>query len=200
MRAAILLAAGASRRFGRRDKLQEILAGRRLLDHAVAQARGSDAHRILLVTSRPQRIRGVTAVRVRNARSGLSASLAAGLAALRPIEREVMIFLADMPFAHAPRLRLRPGIDAVRPRFQGQPGHPMLVRADAARAGLGQGDKGLGKILSTAFVRGGLEHVFDVDTWGALRRARRHGSRAASPRSEQAWILRRPECWRPPAG
>ena len=75
MRAAILLAAGASRRFGRRDKLREMLAGRRLLDHAVAQARASGAHRLLLVSSCPPHIPGVTHVRARNATDGLAASL-----------------------------------------------------------------------------------------------------------------------------
>ena len=186
MRAAILLAAGASRRFGRRDKLREMLAGRRLLDHAVARARASGAHRILLVTSRPAPMPGVTPVRARNANAGLAASLAAGLGALRPIEREVLIFLADMPFAHAPRLRLRPGVEAVRPHFEGWPGHPMLVRTRAARARLGTGDKGLRSALRTAFVRGVAAHVFDVDTVDALRSARRHGSRAAGRRSQQA--------------
>jgi molybdenum cofactor cytidylyltransferase len=131
-------------------------------------------------------VRGLTCVRARNARSGLSVSLAAGLAALRPIEREVLIFLADMPFAHAPRLRLQPGFDAVRPHFARQPGHPMLVRSRVARAKLGTGDKGLGGGLATLLVRGGGGHVFDVDTAHALRRARRHGSRAASRRSQQA--------------
>ena len=186
MRAAILLAAGASRRFGRRDKLREILAGRRLLDHALARARASGAHRVLLVTSGPLGIRGVTHVRARNAGSGLSASLAAGLAALRPVEREVLIFLADMPFAHTPRLRLRPGMDAVRPRFLGRPGHPMLVRTAGAKASLAGGDAGLRGALCTAFVRGGSGHVFDIDTVEALRLARRHGSRGVRPRSQQA--------------
>jgi len=186
MRAAILLAAGASSRFGRRDKLREMLAGRSLLDHAVDRARASGAHRILLVTSRPARIPGVTHVRAHNATSGLSASLAAGLSALRPIEREVLIFLADMPFAHAPRLRLRPGVEAIRPLFRNQPGHPMLVRTRAAKAQLGRGDRGLRGVLRTTFVRGAAGHVFDVDTTEALRVARRHGSRAAGRRSQHA--------------
>jgi len=186
MRAAILLAAGASRRFGRPDKLAQLLAGRSLLDHAVERARASGAGRVLLVTSRAPRYRGVTHVRARNARSGLSASLAAGLAALRPIEREVLIFLADMPFAHAPRLRLRPGMDAVRPRFRGRPGHPILVRTRVAKARLAGGDAGLRGALRTAFVRGDPGHVFDVDTVEALRIARRHGSRGVGRRSQQS--------------
>jgi len=183
MRAAIILAAGASRRFGRRDKLKEKFAGLRLLDHAIANARASGVRRVLLVTSVPVQARDVVRIRARNARSGLSASLAAGLAALRPIEREVLIFLADMPFAHLPRLRLGPGIEAVRPVFRGQPGHPMLVRAAKAKARLTSGDRGLGGALRTAFVHGSGGHVLDVDTPHALRLVRRHGSRAISGRS-----------------
>jgi len=185
MRAAIILAAGASRRFGRRDKLKEKFAGLRLLDHAIANARASGVRRVLLVTSVPVQARDVVRIRARNARSGLSASLAAGLAALRPIEREVLIFLADMPFAHAPRLRLGPGIEAVRPVFQGQPGHPMLVRSSKARERLKKGDRGLGGVLRTGFVRGSGGHVLDVDTPRALSLVRRHGSRAISGRSQQ---------------
>lgn len=186
MRAAILLAAGASRRFGRRDKLKERLAGLTLLEHAIANARGSGACRILLVTSGPTRAVGVKRVRARDARFGLSSSLAAGLAALRPIEREVLIFLADMPFARAPRMCIKPGFNAVRPQFLGQPGHPILVRVRAARSALGQGDKGLAKGLLIASVPGKAEQVFDIDTPDALRLARRHGSRIAGQRSQRA--------------
>jgi len=185
MRAAIILAAGASRRFGRRDKLRERLGGLRLLDHAIANAQASGARRVLLVTSTPLPARGVTLVRARNARAGLSASLAAGLAALRPVEREVLIFLADMPFARAPVLWLRPGVEAVRPAFSGQPGHPMLVRVGVAKGRLGEGDRGLGVVLRTAFVRGSEAHVLDIDSPRALRRARCHGSRGIGRRSQQ---------------
>jgi len=94
---------------------------------------------------------------------------------LRPIEREVLIFLADMPFARAPRLRLGPGAEAARPAFSGQPGHPLLVRARVAKDRLGKGDTGLGRALRTTFVRGSRAHVFDVDTVAALRIARRRG-------------------------
>ena len=184
MRAAILLAAGASRRFGRRDKLKERLAGRRLIDHAIANARAPGVQRVLLVTSMPVQARNIITVRARDARSGLGASLAAGLAALRPIEREVLIFLADMPFARAPRLRLRPGMDAVRPVFGGQPGHPILVRTSVAKERVGKGDTGLGRMLRTALVRGVRDHVLDVDTPHALRLARRQGSCSGGRRSQ----------------
>jgi len=183
VRAAIILAAGASRRFGHRDKLKARLGRRSLLDHAIANARAAATSRVLLVTSRGLRTIGVTMVRAPRTGSALSASLAAGLAALRPIEREALIFLADMPFARAPRLRLPPGADAVRPRFQGRPGHPVLVRAQPARLALGQGNTGLAGALRTMFVPGTAAHLLDIDTPAALRQARRYGSRALRPRS-----------------
>lgn len=182
MRAAIVLAAGASRRFGSRDKLRAGLRGYPLLDHAIANARSSGARRIILVAARAAYYRGVTFVRARHARQGLSASLAAGLAALRPIERELLIFLADMPFARAPRMKLAAGAVAVRPFFGGLPGHPMLVRTAAARSGLQSGDSGLAGIVSPAFARGTIGNIIDIDTPAALRRARRHGSRAGGTR------------------
>ena len=184
MRAAIVLAAGASRRFGRRDKLVERVRGRSLLDHAITNAVASGAGRVLLINNDGKYRSGITVVRSRNARQGLAASLAAGLAALRPIEREVLIFLADMPFATAPRLRLAPGIDAVRPQFRKIPGHPMLVRAAIARQSLRPGDKGLAAI-APSLVAGGAGNIFDVDTFAALRRVRLHGSRALAPRSSK---------------
>jgi molybdenum cofactor cytidylyltransferase len=183
MRAAILLAAGASRRFGGRDKLKARLGRSTLLELAVANARASGACRIILVSAARVGFAGVAHVRARRAREGLSASLAAGLTALRPIEREILIFLADMPFARAPRLRLAPGVDAVRPRFKDQPGHPVLVRAAIARHGLRPGDKGLADATRARFVAGTAAHLIDIDTPEALRRARRHGSRGFRLRS-----------------
>jgi len=182
LRAAIILAAGSSNRFGRCDKLKARLNGQSLLDHVIANARASGACRILLVTRSGQRRTGLTAVRL-PASEAISASLSAGLAALRPVEREALIFLADMPFARAPRLRVRPGKDAVRPRLRGQPGHPVLVRVKAAKAKLGQGDQGLGRALRTAFVPGTSAHLLDVDTPAALRRARLYGSHSRRSRS-----------------
>jgi molybdenum cofactor cytidylyltransferase len=183
MRAAILLAAGSSRRFGRRDKLKARLGSGSLLDHALANVRASGACRVILVSVHPKRIPGTTQVRAPRGQGSLSASLAAGLAALRPIEREALIFLADMPYARAPRLRLFGGANAVRPRFRGLPGHPVLVQVAAARAALAAGEAGLGRSLWMAYVPGRADHLLDIDTPAALRRVRRHGSRAWRPRS-----------------
>lgn len=225
MRAAIILAAGASRRFGRSDKLHARLGLCTLLQHAVCNAQAAGARRILVVRAmsgkvarlhvprrkpgprccgwtgrrlspgngvgaggktdphEPYRPAGVAIIRAQAWRDGLSASLAAGLAALRPIEREVLIFLADMPFARAPQMRLAAGFDAARPAFGSRRGHPVLVRTQAAKVALGSGDKGLAGRLKTSLVPGTAANLFDIDTQDALRRARRHGSRALWLRS-----------------
>ena len=179
MRAAILLAAGSSRRFGRGDKLLARLHGRPLILHALDRALEAGAGRVIVVVpSLGGRIGRtivpggrVSRIAARAHRDGLAASLAAGLAALRPIEREVLIFLADMPFAMAPRaLRLAPGSDAARPVHKGRPGHPLLVRTAAARAIRLSGDQGLaGKLQRIRAVQGARANLIDIDTPAALR-------------------------------
>ena len=188
---AILLAAGGSHRFGRRDKLLATLRGRTLLDHALDNALDATEGRVLaVVASRDGRIaravrrradRRLTLVVARAHARGMGASLAAGLAAIRPIERELLVFLGDMPGARAPRgLRLPPGHDAARPVADGGPGHPMLVRAAAAKAaGIGADDRGLAGRLDPArilSVRGSVAAGCDIDTPAALRRARLQGT------------------------
>lgn len=183
MRAAILLAAGGSRRFGRGDKLLAQLAGRALLLHALDRALAAGAGRVIVVVpSIGGRIgraipRGGRVVRVaaRRHRAGLSASLAAGLAALRPIERELLILLGDMPFAAMPRsVRLPSGFAAARPVHCAEPGHPLLVRTAAARSVRLTGDQGLAPRLgAVAPLRGAPGNLIDIDTPAALRRARR---------------------------
>jgi len=161
LRVALVLAAGASRRFGRRDKLKEKLGGRTLLEHAFARAKAARCVRVIVVDPAA----GTTKL-------GLGASLRVGLKALRPVEREVLIFLADMPFAIARRMRLVAGFDAVRP---GAMGHPMLVRAEVARRFAKVGDKGLAASLPrdrVKIVRGCEGNLLDIDTPAALRRLR----------------------------
>jgi CTP:molybdopterin cytidylyltransferase MocA len=100
-----------------------------------------------------------------------------------PIEREVHIFLADMPFARATRMRIPPGYDAIRPIWRGMPGHPMLVRVSAAKAALGGGGEGLAGRIRTAFTEGSYGSIADIDTRAGLRRARLCGSRTPPRRS-----------------
>jgi molybdenum cofactor cytidylyltransferase len=177
LRVAIVLAAGSSRRFGG-AKLLARLHGRPLLLHAIDRAREAKAARILVVAgARWARIarlvdHDVILVRARRHDEGLSASIAAGLAAVRPIERELILFLADMPFARMPRMRLGPGIDAMRPEVAGKPGHPMLVHTAVARRLGGKGDRGLAALLDArriGAVRGAAGNIIDIDTRAALR-------------------------------
>jgi molybdenum cofactor cytidylyltransferase len=182
MRAAILLAAGGSRRFGRSDKLLARLGGKPLVLHALDRAVEAGTARVIVVVpslgGRIGRVIGqggrIVRVVARRHRLGLGESLKAGLAALRPIERDVLVFLGDMPLAVAPHgLRLRAGQDAVRPVHRGKPGHPMLVRARAARPISLSGDHGLaGKLGVIGGVRGGAGNLIDIDIPAALRTAR----------------------------
>ena len=187
MRTAVLLAAGRSRRFGRGDKLLATLRGRTVLDHALDQALGALVGRVLVVAPsfggriarhvRRRPDRRLKLVVARAHAEGMGASLAAALAAIRPIERELMIFLGDMPHARAPRgLRLSSGYDAIRPVVDGHPGHPMLVRtASAKAAGTRADDRGLARHLDPARIRlvqGTAGATMDIDTPATLRRAR----------------------------
>ena len=190
MRAAILLAAGSSRRFGHRNKLLATVGGRPLLGHALLAARMATLGRVIVVTGADRalvsrlvlamRLPGVRLVHAARYRQGMGASFAAGLAALRPIDRQFFLFLGDAPFVAKglPRALIRamgPGIDAVRPIYGGVPGHPVLIRTRVARQAAPKGDRGLAPMLARARVRairGGPQSVDDVDTLSALKRAR----------------------------
>ena len=187
MRAAIVLAGGRSERFGRADKLFATLGGRPLLLHAILAARAAPVRRVIVVARRAGRVRemvrragvgAVCVVRLAARDAPLSASLAAGVAALRPIERDAFIFLGDMPAVDpgmAARLvrRRRAGTSLVRPRHRGVPGHPVLA-CMVRTLGLGLGDAGFRIPRSrVAWVENGPGCIADVDSPAALARARR---------------------------
>jgi molybdenum cofactor cytidylyltransferase len=186
MRAAIVLAAGRSRRFGRADKLFAPLAGEPLVLHAIRAARAAPAGRVLVVTTQPARVRaivrrsrlhGVVAVRIKAAEAPLSASLRCGLAALRPTERDAFIFLGDMPgvgMGIAAQLTRRAwrGFSAVRPQHRGVPGHPVFVRQVRAQT-IRDGDAGFRFAREDlGWISAGPGSVGDVDRRGDLARAR----------------------------
>ncbi|MFD1950140.1 NTP transferase domain-containing protein [Sphingomonas arantia] len=181
MRVAILLAAGSSRRFGRANKLLVRTEGLRLIDRTLAIARSAPVARVVVVTG-PDRARVMQAVRgprttvvhARDHDRGMGASLAAGLAALRPREREVVVMLGDMPAVSgmlAARLwrALRPGDAGVRPVWRGRPGHPVVLRLPLAR--MPAGDAGAGRGMRLRTVAGPRGCVLDVDTRAMLARA-----------------------------
>ncbi|WP_076073276.1 nucleotidyltransferase family protein [Sphingomonas montana] len=181
MRVAILLAAGRSRRFGRANKLLVQSGGLRLIDRTLAIARAAPVARVVVVTGHDapavtRAARGVrtTIVHARDHEAGMGASLAAGLAVLRPREREVIVLLADMPGVPgglAARLwrALRPGDAGVRPVWRGLPGHPVLLRLPLVQ--MPTGDAGPGRGARLRPVPGPRGCVQDVDTRGMLARA-----------------------------
>ena len=202
MRAAIVLAGGRSERFGRADKLFADFRGQSLVLHAIRAARAAPAARVIVAAGRGagrlrglirrHGLRGVTVVRVK-AGAPMSASLDAAIAALRPIERDAFVFLGDMPLVDplmASRLvrALRPGIALIRPRWWGEPGHPVLarnIRAVPRRSG-DAGFRPAAGCVATVAGRSGC--VLDIDSPAALARARRHrhgqtGIAPAKPRS-----------------
>ena len=143
MRAALILAAGRSRRFGVTNKLLVCHRGKPLLRLAMETALQAPVGRVIVVTGvargRVQHLVhsvGNQRLSVKNAgdhRHGHHASLLCGLNALRSNEKEALIFLGDMPMIDPTigrRLVMaaKPATLAVRATHRGLPGHPVLIR------------------------------------------------------------------------
>ncbi len=185
---AIVLAAGAGSRFGG-GKLLAPWRGGVLLDGALMTAFAAPVRSVHVVwgadprvadaanafaerTGQVERLRLVHAPRHAE---GLSASLAAGVAALPADGAGVFIFLADMPRVPVditpPMVEaLTAGTVAVAAAFEGRRGHPVLFgnRLWPRLLTLG-GDKGAGDLLkalgdSLALIRASDDGVlYDVD-------------------------------------
>jgi molybdenum cofactor cytidylyltransferase len=185
LRAAIILAAGRSQRFGTSNKLLVRRRGKTLLRSAIESALSAPVGRVIVVT-------GADNGRIRNAvhavgnprvstlfapdhRHGHRASLLRGLRDLRQTEREALIFLGDMPAipsAIGLRLAKAPvaGIKAVRPSYRGQPGHPVLIRdIGTVRDRLEQGKPPFHRD-EVRHIETGRWAVLDIDRPGDLRR------------------------------
>jgi CTP:molybdopterin cytidylyltransferase MocA len=174
---AVVLAAGAARRFGAPKQLA-LLDGRPLLAHVLDLVR--DLRPVIVLGAEAQRIAagvdlaGAEVVTCADWASGQAASLRAGIAAVGPGPRAALVLLADQP-------RLTRAVvdgtlarrddrawDAVRPTFAGVPGHPVLLaRAVLDRAGELEGDEGARGLLRGVRVRtwaaDGLGDPRDVD-------------------------------------
>ncbi len=189
---AILLAAGASTRFGA-FKLSAPFRGRPLLAWSLDAAAAAPVEAVLVVTdgSAPttelirqwsigsDRKGALREVHVHDAARGLSASLHAALGAVPDEAPGVLIFLGDMPLVpHAMAAQLIEALDrrtGAAPMCQGQRGHPVLLgRPLLAKARQLEGDRGAGALLHAADVtyvetqHAGV--LFDVDTPADLRR------------------------------
>jgi molybdenum cofactor cytidylyltransferase len=163
---AIVLAAGASRRFGG-AKLTSSWRGGRLIDGALRAALSAPVARVLVVTGADPAVataarafavaQGVAerlaVVHAADHELGLSASLRAGFAALEAGSRGAFLFLGDMPLVpHDIAAKLADALEgdvlAAAPVCQGRRGHPALfARGLFDRLAKLDGDQGARRIL-----------------------------------------------------
>lgn len=129
--AAIILAAGASHRFGTEDKLQAQLGGLTVLDAAIAATDGLD-QRIVVARAPISAPQGVRVVINPDADAGMGGSLAIGVAALTPCDG-VFVVLGDMPLipqaVYQQLAAHLTGYNIVVPTHDGRDGHPVLFAA-----------------------------------------------------------------------
>ena len=139
---AIILAAGMSKRMGS-PKLLLPLNGHPIIHYPIALAKQQKLHPIMVIAGQyieeiskvMKDSTDITFLYNPNYQSGISSSLKLGIEALTNQVDAVMIFLGDQPFVHEQVVRSiqteyenerENGRWIVRPRYAGQPGHPIL--------------------------------------------------------------------------
>lgn len=141
MIAALVLAAGAARRFGE-QKLLAPLAGRPVVRWVAERAVEAGIGEVVVVLGQEEeRVRAALAglplrfIANPDHARGMSTSLAAGVAALPPATRAAVVLLGDQPTISADAVRAvadawrRTGSPIVLPVYAGTPGHPVLFAA-----------------------------------------------------------------------
>jgi molybdenum cofactor cytidylyltransferase len=201
--AAVILAAGRSRRFAGGNKLLARLGGEALLTRVLTNAALSSAAPVILVVGHSRgRLRPIArqALRLNRRRDwlrmvynplhreGLSSSLRTGIAAIPSHCAGALICLGDMPEADARSMNtimgaFRSGDLAIVPTANGVWGNPVLLGRGLfpALATL-TGDAGARRLLSqlprVRFVELGAAAIAsDIDTRSDLRRARQRRRR-----------------------
>jgi molybdenum cofactor cytidylyltransferase len=176
---AIVLAAGAGRRFGDGVKQLAEVDGRPLVEHA-AHAVAAFSPRVVVLGHAASEIRagadlhGAEVAVSPDWDDGQSASLRCGIEALGDVDAAVVV-LADMPgitpAAVEAVVAAWDGVaDAVRASYSGTPGHPVLLaRSLLDRAGELEGDTGFRALLGDdarviAVEAGHLADPADIDT------------------------------------
>ena len=159
--AAIVLAAGDSKRFGQKNKLLANYEGKPLMDHALTLVDPDTFFQRILVTGYEHERIGSHAtpsfktVVNSDCAGGMGKSLACGVKTLAPCDC-VMVFLADMPEIKRStvtaliRIFITFNSDTliVRPIYEGTPGHPVLFGAAHRKALEGlHGDQGGADII-----------------------------------------------------
>lgn len=184
MRAAIILAAGRSRRFGAANKLLSRYRGKPLVQWAIEHALRAPVGRVVLVVGADHRrltsvaaqfpAHRITTVVARTPNESRRASLLYGLRALRRYERECFVFLGDLPDLPSgvdTRLaaRARRGATAIRAYHRGTRGHPVLILDTAtAQKRLEAGDRPFEK-GEAGSIECGRAVIADIDRPGDLR-------------------------------
>jgi molybdenum cofactor cytidylyltransferase len=191
--AAIVLAAGQSRRMGGPNKLLAEIGGQPLVRRVVGEVLASPARPVVVVTGHQRErveaaLAGLPVALVHNPdfADGLSTSVKAGIAALPPEADGAVICLADMPRIDAALIaRLTAAFDPERgalivvPTFEGKRGNPVVwARRFFPELAALQGDVGARHLIGAyadAAVDVPVENraVFvDVDTPDALAAAK----------------------------
>ena len=140
--AAIILAAGSSRRHLSGDKLMRQFRGKPLALHAIENAKAARVTSVHFVVRNAETElallalqRGLTVVEAADAERGMGASLAAGISAIGSVAQGAAIFLADMPCVSEAAIELlfnrfsEEPDRIVRPVYKGSPGHPVIFPA-----------------------------------------------------------------------
>jgi molybdenum cofactor cytidylyltransferase len=174
--AAVVLAAGASSRFGS-PKTLALLRGRPLLQHVLDVVAGVGVAEVVVVLGhdadtieRGLSWRSERRVRNPNPEAGLSSSLRVGLENVSSTSEAALILLGDQPFVRVDVIaRLLAGLVSsgppiVLPRYHdGGGANPLLIHRTAwSLAGEAKSDRGLGPVL-----RKHPDLVVEVDVEGS---------------------------------
>lgn len=173
----ILLAAGASKRFGS-DKLVHPLAGQTPVALAALANLRSGVPRVIAVVrpgvpglEKALSDAGATVILCANAGDGMGASLASAVCASGDVAGWV-IALADMPYIRPETVgkiaaSLATGAAIAAPAFRGERGHPVGIAARfRAQLEALRGDEGARSVLRQ---NAGLVTLIDVDDPGVCR-------------------------------
>lgn len=172
---ALVLAAGAGRRFGG-AKLLAPLDGAPVIHRTVVAVMAAEFDEVIVVVGEHgpaigDALAGLDCRLVEAAdwQEGMAASIRAGIASLADEGEGAFLFLGDMPLVpvalceELTRLSLQSGY-AARPRMEGKPGHPVaFLRAAWPDLMLLWGDRGAGAVL-----KGSPVAYLDTDDNGAL--------------------------------
>jgi molybdenum cofactor cytidylyltransferase len=139
--AALVLAAGLSRRYGKKNKLLEVVDGEPMIFQVVRAIQRSSVDQVLVVTGYESEliekalaeISSIKIVYNPNYQLGMSSSIVTGVQNLQGVDA-CMICLADMPYLKtedynyfAAKYRDEDKLDRIQvPSCQGKSGHPVI--------------------------------------------------------------------------